>query len=169
MHWNKIPRRYRKYSRWTVVRNPFTRATSLWWSACRLAHKDQYHFRERCGSEDDFTRFVIWLAGVSPQEREKEPLMQNQTEWLAPVERIRALHLEQLKRDIAKLKWWNPGIEIPQLNTTREKLLDAEQIEQQVIERPSLEELYADSRAREAVLDWAAPDFERFGYSRVLP
>jgi len=163
-----IPRRYRSYFRWTVCRNPYSRAVSLWWSACRLAHLDQYLFRECCGAVDDFPRFIMWLSNTTSEERKREPLMMNQTEWLGPVEPIAALHMESLEEELIKLPFWKEGITIPQLNTTSQKIKDQEKHEGQVIVRPSQRDLYQDDKARLAVLRWAGPDFDRFGYSREL-
>jgi len=165
-HYNQIPEEYSSYYRWTMCRNPFARAISTWWSACRLAHKDQYHFRARCGAENDFTRFIVWLAGTSHEERLREPVMQNQSEWLAPVEPIHALKIEDIASELQTLPFWRAGIEIPRLNTTDKKIVDQEAREGAAIERPSSSDLLADATARDAVIQWAGQDFERFGYSR---
>jgi len=164
-HHNVVPLRYSRYFRWTVCRNPFTRAASLWWSACRLARLDQYRFRERCGAADDFTRFVAWLAGTTAEERKVEPLMMSQTQWLQPAQPLRILHLETLANDLEQLPFWKQGIQISQLNTTSEKIAEEERHEGRLIPRPSIASLYSDDTARRAVIDWARPDFDRFGYS----
>ncbi len=168
-HDTHVPKAYLLYYRWTVCRNPYTRAVSLWWSGCRLAHLDQYRFRQRCGAVDDFARFLTWLACTKPEERRHEPLMMNQTEWLKRVEPIAALQMERLNEELPKLHFWKPGITIPRLNTTEEKVKDQEQREGHTIVRPSHRELYESERARLALMRWAEPDFERFGYSREVP
>jgi len=168
-HSTEIPSPYRRYFRWTICRNPFSRAVSLWWSGCKLAHLDQYKFRERCGSIDDFTQFMVWLAGTSLEERGLEPLMNNQTDWLAPVEPVHAIHLEHLKEELNQLPFWKKEIELPWLNTTSQKIESQIKNKGQTIIRPPWWKMYREEEAIEAVLNWAGNDFERFGYSKEIP
>ncbi len=168
-HNNKVRPQHKDYYRWTVVRNPFERAVSIWWSGCRLAHLDQYKFRKESGTQYDFTKFIIWLADVPKEKRWFEPLMMNQSEWLDPAEPIQALHLENLEKELPQLSFWKEGIDIPQLNTTTEKIEVQSEAEGQTIVRPSMSELYKDEEAFEAVLKWAGPDFDRFGYLKRNP
>ncbi len=165
LHEVRIPAEYQSYFRWTVCRNPYTRAVSLWWSACRLHPPDIYGFRKGCGAVDDFRRFVVWLSRVRAEDREREPLMMNQTEWLESVEPITAVHVERLEEEISKLDFWKPGIVVPQLNTTTEKIETQSKEEGRSIERPPWKELYRNKEAREAILLWAGEDFIRFRYS----
>lgn len=165
-HNNRIVDGYQKYFRWTVVRNPFSRAVSIWWSACRLAHKDQYKFRARSGGQYDFTTFVEWMANVSDEEKAREPLLQNQTEWLTPAEPIHAIHLENLMDELRELPFWKDGIQISKLNTTDEKIKTQSELEGNQISKPLLSDLY-NERSIEAVLKWADPDFDRFEYKRI--
>jgi len=168
-HNNQIVNSYQSYFRWTVVRNPFTRAVSIWWSACRLAHLDQYKFRRLSGGQYDFTRFVVWMSGVSEARRNREPLLMNQSDWLAPVEPINALHLENLQEEIKYLSFWKDNIKIQRLNTTDEKIQTQSQLEGEQITKPSIKELYKDPEAVDAVLKWAGNDFSRFGYEKSVP
>ncbi|MHA1345007.1 MAG: sulfotransferase family 2 domain-containing protein [Candidatus Heimdallarchaeaceae archaeon] len=163
-HCNNIPERYKNYFRWTVVRNPFSRAVSIWWSACRLAHKDQYKFRVRSGGQYDFTKFIVWLS----KQNQNEALVMNQSNWLRSVEPYNLIHMENLEEELKQLPFWKEGIKIPQLNTTTEKIETQSKAEEKVIKRPSLKELYKSKRAIEAVLKWAEEDFDKFEYERDI-
>lgn len=163
-HNNKIGLAYRKYFRWTIVRNPYSRAVSVWWSACRLAHKDQYKFRRRCGSKDDFIKFITWLADQPFHQRQRDPLMLSQTEWLNPIKPIHCIHTEGLEENLKQLPFWIDGIEIKKLNTTAEKINVQQLEEKQKIVRPPWQEFYKDEKAKDAVLKYANSDFEQFGY-----
>jgi hypothetical protein len=165
-HENQIPRQFRNYFRFSCVRNPYTRAVSLWWSACRLHPPDSYGFREGCGSHDDFTRFIVWLAGTDLEDR--HPLMMNQVQWLAPCEPIHVVHTENLRQELKQLRFWLRGTKLVRKNTTDEKIEAESRAEGQRIRKPDWRELYRDREAREAVLRWAGEDFERFGYSPAL-
>ncbi len=119
-HTNVVPQEYQKLFRWTVCRNPYIRAVSLWWSACRLNTKDMYGFVKGCGSNNDFVRFVEWLAETEP----KHALMYNQSEWAAAAQPFDAvLQLENIKEELKRLPFWQDDIKLPLLNTTNQKLL----------------------------------------------
>jgi len=163
-HNNRIVDHYDKYFRWTVVRNPFTRASSIWYSACRLAHLDQYKFRALSGAQNDFPKFTEWMLSVSENERQKQPLLQNQTEWLNPAQPLHIVHLERLEKELIQLPFWKDGIEISKLNTTAEKIVAQAEVEGEQIERLSLLELYADQKTIDNIIKWAEPDFDNFGY-----
>ena len=94
--------------------------------------------------------------------------MMSQTAWLQSVEPIKILHLERLEEELPQLPFWKPGIKIPQLNTTTEKIEAQSKQEDEVVEKPPWQEMYQDMAAQEAVLRWASEDFERFGYEREL-
>jgi len=163
-HNNQIVDHYDKYFRWTIVRNPFTRAVSIWWSACRLAHLDQYKFRARSGAQYSFQKFVKWMNSVSITERQKQPLLQNQSEWLQSVFPINVIHLERMKAELKQLPFWKDDIEIDQLNTTAEKIQAQSELEGEVITKPSLQEFYDNDETIDEVIKWAKPDFDNFGY-----
>ena len=168
-HNNRIVNSYQEYFRWTVVRNPFTRAASIWWSACRLAHKDQYGFRKKSKGQYNFTKFVKWMASVSNDDKHKEPMLKNQTTWLAPAQPIHIIHLEKLEEELKQLPFWKNGIKIDQLNTTTEKIEEQSKLEGSKIIRPSVRELYYENyEAIDAVLKWAEPDFNKFGYIKEV-
>ena len=165
LHNVNIPSCYARYSRWTVVRNPYSRAVSLWWSACRLCPEDIYGFRKGCGAAEDFRKFILWLASTPMADRFQEPLMLSQAEWLRPVEPVLAIHLEQLEEGLASLPFWRDGIMIPKLNTTTEKILAQSRKEQRTILRPRWQDYCRSQQIQDAVMEWAGEDFERFGYS----
>jgi len=162
-HSNQIPPHLWDFFVWSVCRNPYTRALSLWWSACRLHPPDQYGFRKGCGAADDFTRFIVWLSHTKLSERHE--LMKNQTEWLAPCEPVATIHMENLAEGLAELSFWKPDISLPHMNTTDAKIEAQSAVEGQQIVKPHWRELYQEREAREAVLRWAGDDFARFNYS----
>ena len=168
LHNTRIPRCYQDYPRWTVVRNPFSRAVSLWWSTCRLHSEDRYGARKGCGAVDDFPQFMRWLVGLEPMGRQRQPLFLNQSDWLKPVQPIQILHLERLEEDLQGMPWWKDGIALPEENTTTQKIERQSSEEGSEILRPSWRELCQPKEIQQAVLEWAGEDFEMFGYEVEL-
>lgn len=164
-HNNQVRPEFQSIPRWTVVRNPYSRAVSLWWSTCRCHPQDQYGARQGCGAADDFPRFVEWLSSLDREFRRREPLFQSQAEWLDPVQPIQALQLERLEEELPKMPWWKEGIVLPCLNTTAEKVEAQSQTEGFLILRPTWQELCWKKEVREGILTWAERDFDLFGYS----
>ena len=166
-HVNIIPKQFRRFFRWTVVRNPFTRAVSLWWSGCRLHDPDHYGFRKGCGAVNDFTKFIVWLSQVD-KNKKRDPLMMSQSEWHRPANPLYTVKLENLEAELQELPFWKPGIVIPKHNTTDEKIRDQSVVEGRAITRPHWKELYKDRVAVDAVIRWAEDDFKNFGYSAEI-
>ena len=165
MHDVDLPVEYQNFFRWTIVRNPFSRAVSLWWSTCRCHPQDTYGSRKGSGSSDDFSRFALWLSRIPPEARQREPLFMSQSEWLSPLEPIVAIHMEDLEEDLPKFSFWKEGITIPELNTTSQKIEDHQENEGEQIIRLPWREYYYEDQAVEAIWTWAGKDFERFEYS----
>jgi len=167
-HSRRIPRRARNYFRWTCVRNPYSRAVSIWWSACRCHSPDRYGCISGCGSQKDFKLFADWLGASKPGQHRKEPVLMSQCEWLSSVEPIHAIHVEHLADELHELEFWKPGITIPKLNTTTEKIKAQSEEEGEKISRPSWQELCQDQNVQQAIQVWAGHDFDRFGYSKDI-
>jgi len=164
-HRNLIPRKYLGFFRWTMVRNPYSRAVSIWWSGCRCHPEDRYGIRKGCGSGDDFKKFALWLPTTSEEQRIYEPLLMNQTEWLKPLEPITTIKVEHMEKELPLLPFWNPKIKIPKLNTTKSKIEDQSTKEGSHISRPSWQEMCSDEEIQKAIQQWAGSDFKKFKYS----
>lgn len=135
----------------SVCRNPYLRAVSIWWSTCMRGH-DRYGLRRACGNGDDFETFITWVASL-PQ---RPPIVQNQAEWQAGIPFDRVLRLESLREEFESLPFVQGTVQgFPELNTTLNNRLHARH--------------YLTPAAVEAVRRWAAVDFERFGYPLELP
>lgn len=139
-----------------VVRNPYARAVSMWWSTCKRGdlgdlHNDRYGFRaqmrERFGSETFENFLKVVLTGYT-----RAHLGPSQSAFLQNVYVVRVLHLETLNLELPDLPFWKGGFsESPVLNETKSERL------------PYTE--YLSEEAIELVLEWAFADFQRYGYS----
>ncbi|HET6442542.1 MAG TPA: hypothetical protein VFH53_09210 [Phycisphaerae bacterium] len=150
-HRNTIPAGARGLFRWTVVRNPFARAVSIWWSTVKNPKNRRVARAEllKAKGRDDLEAFMEWILEGPAESLARRCLRQNMTDWLRPAEPFQAvLHLERLEQEVLELPFWKP-VPLPHLNRS-----DG---------RPPWR-TFITSRARDLVLAWAGEDFERFGY-----
>jgi len=127
----------------TCVRNPYTRAVSAWW---HLTHREPVY--DLWPTFDIFLDFLVagdYAAVVG------NLACVPQAEWLADVPYDFAMHLETLASDLRLLGLW-PGTEpLPHEHHTP-------------YETPELT-----PARRRKIEQWAAADFETFGYDMVTP
>jgi hypothetical protein len=132
-----------------VCRNPYTRAVSTWWDITRVSLEWNIDRVKRIGSED-FYDFVRWLLKVNNETNGgKRSIYQTQTAWMGDVDFRHIVHLENLR---AELKPLFGDIEVPHLHSWS-------------VKRDPWETYY-DAETKAMIGEWAAEDFERFGYDR---
>jgi hypothetical protein len=149
MHSMKPPARAAEYFTFTVCRNPYDRAVSLWWSTCKR-DVDKYGFRAKCPRADDFTSFMKWVATTRPDHELTRP------QWLHihGVRIDRVLRFEHLADDFKSLPFYSgEPAEWPRNNTTIENRLPW----QQYMSRDSVRWIH----------EWCGLDFDKFGYERI--
>ena len=150
-HRNIVPAAARNFFRWTVVRNPFARAVSIWWSTVKNPANRRVALAElrKAKGGDGFEAFLEWMIAGPAENLATRCLRQNMTDWLRPAEPFQAvLHLERIEKEILDLPFWKP-VPLPHRNRS-----DG---------RPPWR-TFITEKARDLVLAWAGPDFERFGY-----
>lgn len=134
----------------TVVRNPYDRAVSIWASTCLRGH-DKYgarnHIRQNGGNPDQFIDFCDSCLLQSFPTRDPW-LFRNQSSWLDTFIWDNALSFETLGDDLASI---GIEVELPHLNQSK---------------HPHWAELMTDESVR-VIEHWAAFDFERFGYEKL--
>ena len=129
----------------TVCRNPYDRAVSIWASTC-LREKDRYNAIKRIQSQggdytnfDDFCRYCL----TSYHWTWNQWLFRNQTDWHPVIDRF--VHIENLKEETEAIVG-----EIPKLPTINKS--DHEHWRH-----------YMSDTAVEIINEWAGRDFE-LGY-----
>jgi len=174
-HINRVPPKAKEYFRFTVVRNPFSRAVAIWWSTVknvknrRVCRAELLAARARpkgmfgrvtgpvCRDDvlaakgaDDLESFLQWLIEGPAESAAKRSLRENQTDWLRPAEPFqKILRLERLEEEVLALPFWKPA-PLPHLNRS-----DG---------RPPWR-TFITPEVRALVVAWAGPDFERYGYA----
>lgn len=147
-HRNDVPLKFRGWFTFSICRNPYDRAVSLWWSTCKRPG-DRYGFLKASGGHT-FEPFIRWL--VDNWQKTHQPMAQPQHTWLKPVRLDRVLRFERLPDEVQALPFWQSGVALPWKNQT-------------VRDRPPASTFITPDTAN-LVQQWAGEDFERFGYTR---
>jgi hypothetical protein len=140
---------------WTIVRNPYDRAVSLYGSTA-LREGDMYKVKKECGSsEPDFETFIRKCLLV-PKDNWKNVrnttnkyLFRNQYSWISSGIVDTFVHLENLEEEVYNLI----GIQIPKEKENKS-------------DRGSWEE-YINPIVIELLNEWAGEDFKEYGYEKL--
>ena len=160
-HHVHVPKRYADYCLWTVVRNPYARAVSIWWY---LLHTDtpmgqgrRLLWQNMIGG-DSLEEFLRWLTTQPLPMRRANLALIPQHGWLRDVGLTAVLHLERLREELLVLPFVSETdlADLPHIDSDNRHLSQA---------------AYGDWREHmtdelaELVREWAGGDFARFGYS----
>lgn len=155
-HETRVPDHARDWFTFTIVRDPYQRAVSLWWSTTQRAKektRDRYGFRKNVPEPDSLESFMRYLVEHKPCVMSLGP---NQVQHLQGVRLDRVLRLENLDEDFKRLPFYsgrpNP---LPVVNET-------------VSERQHWA-TYMTGDVVQLIEEWAFEDFLRFEYPRFSP
>ena len=168
MHDTIVPRSAARFDVWYVVRNPYSRAVSMWqFETMRGAAAVGYNWRGRLppgGMDERYTpkqwtaeAFGVWLRDVLDGQASQNEQLQNMGAFLGPLLQRPAIVIryESLAADLQdKLDFWPAGLQLPVLNGTGHLRNDNWR-------------QFITPQTSELVRRWAGQDFERFGYSDV--
>lgn len=106
----------------SVCRNPYSRAVSLWYSTTQRHNSkgdltDRYGYRAACPDPDDFAMFMRWITTLS--HNIETSLETTQVDWLAGLRIDKFLRFESLDADFKTLPFYNGKPKaLPRNNTT---------------------------------------------------
>lgn len=147
-HSYRIPEKCRDWFIFSVCRNPYSRAVSMWRST--IGPEDSYDIQRMVGS-DEFADLMRYLAKNGPWRNVVKP--QHAIVGNLPIQRF--LRCENLDDEVQTLPFWHGPSPLPVLNTTR-------QMREHWLR-------YMTPQIVEWIQAWAGKDFEMFGYRRELP
>jgi len=99
-HPHEIPPECRDYFKFSVVRDPYTRAVSAWRSTT-LPGK---HILKQCPNPENLSLWLKWATAV----KHYHPAVRRQVDQLRPVSQYDAiLHLESLAAEFCSLPFWD--------------------------------------------------------------
>ncbi|HUW33967.1 MAG TPA: sulfotransferase family 2 domain-containing protein [Planctomycetota bacterium] len=153
-HMRHIPGGCESYFKFTSVRNPFSRAVSLWWTITQTnvpgtKYRDTY--LPMIGGES-FVEFARWNLKWETNGSGRIWFFMPQHRWLETVKRFDALlHMEKMLEEFNALRFVEKPLE--QLAPVMERRHD----------RAPWWEHY-DHEAISLVRMWAGPDFKAYGY-----
>ena len=146
-HDNYIPQQYREWFTFSIIRNPFDRAVSLWAWFRRYPR-----VMAALGADKSFDAFAAWLAGEGTVIRPGQSyaaMPQAQYLWLAPVCWNTLLRFELLEAELQRLSFWKRGTPLPHKHKTDHK---------------PYRDYYGRAETVDAVRRWAGRDFDLYGY-----
>lgn len=141
---------------WTIHRNPFDRAVSIWASAVvREENRLRYGAAEDMAkmglNPDNFSDFAYWLSDGCGWAMRNPFLFADQSSWLRDIPVDMVMPLENLKDNLGAVlgdKYIAAG-PLPVKNTSIHNVRMV---------------YYVDPEATRNITAWAASDFELFGY-----
>lgn len=170
-HQRDVPAEAGGYWRFTVVRNPYPRAVSMWWSMMGQGEAKEHpatRFVRREGGDTSLPSFLRWVLRRAEDGYACENLpggwIGPQAFWLEPAEPLDAfLRLESLEKDLAVMlrdlrrfgDLVGQGNRLPPVGRLNEN-----RTEYGPWRRLMTNEVV------ELIDAWAQDDFDRFGYAR---
>jgi len=152
-HPNTMPEWAADFFCWSICRNPYSRAVSIW--RMLSADGDPYRVRERIGESvcADLALFAEWLADHWRDGWLSRfgPLVWPQAKQIGHLQLDAICELELLNETFIDLPFVRSPVSLPRLGATTGGWLHL-----------------ATSRVAAAVERWAADDFTQLGYSRLL-
>jgi len=115
-HARSVPLGYKHFYLFTVVRNPYHRAVSIWWSTCKR-NNDKRHFISKYLKEDNtFLNFCRRIGDID--QGENLVVTHRQAEWLRSNYFDKILRFENLNKEWLDMPFNTKQIPLDNINST---------------------------------------------------
>jgi len=152
-HLLTIPHKCKDWFKFCCVRNPYSRAISLWFSAVYEPKRDAYGFRRACGSKE-LMPFLRWLGKTNCKRHNR--LCWPQSVFLHGIKFDQIVRFENVRDELVMLPFYAGDIDkLPQRNVRSHR-------------RPHWTEYCKDQEVVDLIQRWASTDFDEYGYSREI-
>lgn len=159
-HLKIIPKQFRGYYSFCVVRNPYERAVSIWWSTCKRNNDKRHFISKYLRNNNTFENFAKNIHLIN--EIEKRAVTDYQYKWIEQNNIDRMLRFEDLQGEFNSLPFVRKKIELPLLNPTTEITKG----------NPVIRKAYGNYITTDSIYyinEYYARDFEICGYDMIRP
>ena len=151
MHHRRVPRGATGFCKFGIVRNPYSRAVSAWWSNVQRPLRSGAVPRQRGLHGHDLIHFAEYLLTQS-EHPGKPQLFGNQSRWYHGTPLDVMLRTETLEQDFNRLPFVGEHVTLPMINAS---------------EGCGPWRDYMTPAIVELLDEWAEPDFAKYGYERI--
>jgi len=115
-HHPDVPEKFKDFFKFTIVRNPYERAVSLWWSTCKRDNRRPY--TDIIGSSE-ILDFFTWLNKPNQNRGTGSEILRTQALYLKKTKFDKILYTESLEADFKSIPMFSKVGHFPNMNSTQ--------------------------------------------------